>query len=68
MLRVYLKDAITDFQHKFKLIGVISPILELNIARVNGDLPFTDLQNRIQSTASRFASGPQTLSTLTPGF
>lgn len=34
---LYLKGAISDFQHKCKLINAIRPFPEFNIARMHGD-------------------------------
>lgn len=58
--RLYLNDAITEFQHKCKLIEIIRPVLPFKIARVHGDLLLLDLQSRVQQVASSFAGGPQT--------
>lgn len=44
-ISLYLKDGITDFQHKCKLVDSIRSNRALHVARLNGDITLRDLQS-----------------------
>lgn len=58
-VRLFLKDGITNFQLKCKIIEPIRSIPAFDIAKIHGEFPLIELQDHLKWASSRFAGGTQ---------